>query len=86
MRILERFRPWSHSDRCKLGLSESPHQSRDGHRDGEAELTRVETQEIEDAAKGVHVERGFLEIVPSEKGTSVFGGFEPSPEGLEGSL
>ena len=47
------------------------------------EPTSVETQETEDTAEGIHVERGFLEIVPSEKGTSVFGGFEPPPEGLE---
>ena len=84
MRIRERFRPWSHSDRCKLGLSKSPHQSRDGRR--EAELTRVEAQEIEDTAKGVHVECGFFEIIPSEKGASMFGRIEPSPEGLKGNL
>ena len=51
------------------------------------EPTRVETQEIENTAKGIDVERGFFEIIPSEKGTtcSVFGRIESSSEGLEGS-
>ena len=47
------------------------------------ELTRVEAQEIEDAGEDVHIEGGFPEIMPSEKGSSVPRRVEPAPDRLE---
>lgn len=44
--------------------------------------TCIETQEIENSAEGEYIECRFLEIVPREKGTGLFRGFESSPEGL----
>ena len=50
------------------------------------EPTCEETQEVEDTAKEVHVECRFLEIVPREEWTGLFGRIEPSPESLEVTL
>jgi len=47
-----------------------------------AEPTRIEAQEVENASEGVHVECRFFEIVPSEKGASLFGRVKPSPQSL----
>ena len=49
------------------------------------ELTGKETQEIENTRKDVHTERGFPEIVPSEKWASVLRGIKSPPESLGGT-